>query len=690
MARKGKPVRTASAIDHSLHDLALDAFGLFGARVSPVRHGALHVALTPELTEHFGKPDLQLVFSAAHVSPYHDLMAYGSRAFDRLMAYITHHGSFIRHTLPDRYPALATRGLPDGVTLVNCHTTRVTTRRTGRFLCQFNFHVSFRADDKREELFAVALHENGETIPDWPALLEQSLPTVVDGVELRDDVLVTLAEEARRRAIYYADQQCATLEQEILPRLHKTLSRLVSYYEEQALEIQDRSDEPWRAEEQRAQLRTDLHRKMAEEIENHRLRVTVTLFSVAQLVEPTWEHVLHLRRQADDDSLRVPIARNLFTGTLEPPLCHVCDTPTLGIGLCANGHITCPDCLARCHACARDLCLECGLQGCSSCKELLCSDCAVVCGACGQWACAEHCARCPTCQETTCFTCQDVCAGCGTRQCRSHLVADHLATAHLLCSRCAIICSSCARPSAHTATCHYCGQVFCQACVQTCIACGNTYCPAHVMAAPLESGPVCKHCLITCPHCGTEAVTVARCVTCGLEGCRACLVPCAECGTMVCDAHRQVCGQCRQSTCELHSDRCLVDDEPVCSRHVLFCPGCERGVCHPHKQVCRVCTLDYCPDCMDSERAVCHTCQQLEEAELVDLRHEPIGADADVAALADRYTWRSVSNRRYTIYYGIRRLQHVTLLATHDGQLVRTVHHRNIERIAGWLRNLLS
>lgn len=690
MPRKAKPARTAPAPDHSLHDLALDAFGLFGAKVVPARQGALHVTLTPDLAEHFGKPDLQLVFSAAHVSPFHDLMAYGSRAFDRLMGYITNHGSLIQRALPERYPDLATRGLPAGLSLVNCQTTRITTRRSGRWLCQFNFHLSFRADDKREELFAVALDEAGQVIADWNALLEQSQPAPADSETARHDTLAVLAEEARRRAIYHADQQCAAIEQEILPRLHKTLARLVSYYEEQALEIQERSDEPGRAEEQRAQLRTDLQRKMAEEVENHRLRITVTLFSMAQLEEPVWEHVLHLRQQPEGDTVRLPVVRSLFTGALEPPQCHVCDAPTLAVGLCAHGHITCRDCLARCHACARDLCLDCGLQGCSSCKELLCDDCAVVCHACGQWACTQHSARCPVCQETTCFTCQDVCAGCGARQCRGHLVADHLATAHLLCSRCAITCPHCARPSAQTATCDYCGQVFCQACVQRCVVCDGIFCLTHVVPAPLEKGSICKRCLVACPHCGTEAIKVNTCATCGREGCRACQVACAECGTMLCLEHGHICYYCHQPYCDWHIDHCLVDDEVVCSAHALACPGCDRTVCPQHRQSCAVCTLDYCPDCVDRENRVCHTCQQLEEAEPVDLHHEPIGADADVAALADRYTWRSVRNRHYTIYHGSRLLQHVTLVATHEGQLLRTQHHRRAGRVASWLRSLLG
>ena len=527
-------------------------------------------------------------------------------------------------------------------------------------------------------------------MPDWGALLAQAEPLPADSETPKHDTLVALAEEARRRAVFYADQQCATIEEEILPRLHKTLSRLVSYYEDQALEIQDRYDEPWRAEEQRAQLRADLQRKVAEEVENHRLRVTVTLFSMAQLIEPVWEHVLHLRQQPEDETVRLPVVRNLFTGALLPPLCHVCAAPTLAIGLCAHGHISCPDCLAHCHACQRDLCLECGLQGCSSCKELLCVDCAVVCGACGQWACAEHSVRCPVCQEPTCFTCQDTCAGCGTRQCRSHLVADHLATAHLLCSRCAIICPQCAQPSAQTATCDYCGQVFCQACVQRCIACGGLFCLTHTLSAPLEGGSVCKRCLIACPHCGGETIKVSSCAMCGRVGCRACLVACAECGTMVCEAHSEVCHVCHRPHCSWHSDYCMVDQQPVCSAHALACPGCERSVCPSHRQSCAVCALDYCPDCMDEERRVCHTCQQLEEAEPVDLHLEPISADADVAALAGRYTWRSVRNRRYTIYLGARLLQQVTLVATHDGQLVHTNHPPRAERFTGWLRKLLS
>ena len=167
----------------------------------------------------------------------------------------------------------------------------------------FNWHITYRSDDKREELFTVALDgdgnrqplaEEGETALSLSGLLAdgQPLPQEKDaeGTPLSPRLppmthLSRLAESARKYALYHADLRCVAFESEILPRLHKVLSRLTSYYEQQIGEVYDSHDPQG---EKRQVLQEDLQRKIAEEIENHRLRVQVRLFSYAILCICPW------------------------------------------------------------------------------------------------------------------------------------------------------------------------------------------------------------------------------------------------------------------------------------------------------------------------------------------------------------------------------------------------------------------
>jgi hypothetical protein len=673
-----------------LRQLALEFFRLFGADVHANGSGPITVALTPELAAHFGKPALSLVFSTAELSPYHDLVAYGSRVFDRMMAYIANHGSMARETLPAHFPELAGSRLPGELTLAGCDLAHSSGKGGWRCLIQFNFHISYRADDKREEVFSVALDEDGQPAPNMGDLLAQAAPAAAEVGAPKLESLIELAQQAQKLALFHADQQCGEIEHDILPRLHAILSRLVTYYEQQALEIQERGDDADYAANQRQALRGDLQRKIAEELENHRLRVAVTLFSLAQVMQPTWEHSLTLRSRAGGASLKLSLTRNLYTGQLALPVCHACELPTAVVGVCAHEHVSCPTCLAHCHACARDICLECGVQGCTVCKELLCQDCAVTCPACGQWACREHAARCPVCQETTCFACQDACAQCGVRQCKSHLVADYLAPGALLCSACAVICPHCGRPSAQTAHCDFCGQVFCRGCTDACYACGKIYCQPHLLADPINGGAVCKRCVIPCPHCGMETASLTICAVCGVKQCTSCLQGCAECGTMVCEDHRERCTLCGRLHCELHSDRCHMDGKTVCVAHSFACPVCGATVCHAHQKFCVVCSMAYCPDCINLDNGVCATCQQLEDSEPINLAQEPAGHDPDVAALATAYTWRAASNRTYVVYFGTRLMGQMTLVAGHDGKVVHTAHVKRLESLIKWGRRLLG
>lgn len=198
MARKKATTKTPP--DSPQRQVALEFFRLFGAAIQ-TNGSAVTVELTPDLAAHFGKPTLSLVFSTAELSPYHDLVAYGSRVFDRMMAYMANHGSLTRQALPSHFSELTAARLPGELTLAGCELTHSAGKNGWRYLVQFNFHISYRADDKREEIFSVALDEDGQPAPNMADLLATAAPAAADVAAPKLEGLTELAQQDRKSVV---------------------------------------------------------------------------------------------------------------------------------------------------------------------------------------------------------------------------------------------------------------------------------------------------------------------------------------------------------------------------------------------------------------------------------------------------------------------------------------------------------
>lgn len=652
-----------------IRQFTLDFFRLFGAQLDQSQNNGVLVTLTPELAEHFGKPQLNLAFSTAEASVYHDLVVYGSRTFDAIMAYLEKTGEFARLLLPARHAADG-KGLPGGVALYRCQAVAHHAREAARPVAVFNFHITYRADDKVEELYALALDAEGQPVETFEAMLQDAGPLEADSrfgaAKLDESLLPALAAEARKRVLFHADVRCAELEKDILPRLHKMLSRLVTYYEQQIAEIPDGRD-PLQAEARRQELRDDLKRKIAEEVENHRLHVTDRLFSYAWLLIPAWRTELQLDNTRT--ALSVAIERDLYAGTLHVPRCYGCGQPAMAMGVCDGGHVACSACLATCHACGQDRCAACGVQPCTACGEFLCRACAVTCQACGGWACAEHSSRCPICKDVTCSACQGVCSVCGTAQCRVHLVLDHVSR-ELVCRACAITCPACEQPSAHTGACATCGQVFCQACMGTCYACGKLVCPGHSVKDDLTGDVACSACAATCSICQKRTVHAHPCTVCGVEACLNCLAVCKTCQQVACSTHRATCSTCGATHCLKHIAACSVCGRFVCSEHSLACPDCDDVVCEKHRARCVLCGQEYSARGINAQ-GLCVMCAGVENASIVaHMGREPLASDERVKPLLEGYTWRMASNRCYRVYLGQRTLGRALIVADSEWNVI--------------------
>ncbi len=500
----------AASRHHALQNFTLHFFAAFGGQITQrASDSTVWVDLPATLAAHFGKPALHLTFQNGEATSHTDLVAYGSRLFDQMMDFLERRGGVTLLQLPRQH--LGADQLLRAIQPRNVAVLGLKLEEQQQRLFVFNWHITYRSDDKREELYAVVLDSDGKRVAladeDEKGLVLQKLLTdgapisVEHPIEKDEQVtpatvrlppmtqLNRLAESARKYALYHADVRCVAYESEILPRLHKVLARLTSYYEQQIGEVYDSHDPQG---EKRKVLEADLQRKIAEEIENHRLRVQVELFSYAILHTPT--AVANITLGDGKQSVTVQVVRNLYTGVLSRPACHACGEEIAALVLDSAGHLLCEECLRQCAACQEILCERCGLHSCPVCAEQLCEECSRYCWSCGLRACAEHSSRCPVCADDVCHACQEACAACGTRQCRTHLRMDGV-TGDLICRTCAVRCPGCQEESSHLATCSASGQRYCTGCIVACAHCQRLVGPAFVTVAPADGRAYCADCL---------------------------------------------------------------------------------------------------------------------------------------------------------------------------------------------------
>ncbi|MFN8441228.1 MAG: hypothetical protein U0175_10685 [Caldilineaceae bacterium] len=501
---------------NEMRDFAIHYFGALGATVTPLdrrKNGLLQVALPDTLAEFFEKPELRLAFQSTDAQNGHELVAYGSRIFDRMAGYLERKSAFTLMKLPNRHPS--SEELLHALTFLNTGTRNLKLQEQTQYLFAFDWRITYRADDKREELYTVVMDEMGKHIPqvghhrqEEPPLDIQALLKDAEGVppETNNDGeilppklpplthLCRLAESARKLAIYHADVRCVEHEAEILARLHKVLTRLTSYYQQQIEEVADAHDAEG---EKRLTLEQDLERKIAEEVENHRLRVNVELVSYAALQVPVVTAEITIGDGSHEAILQV--RRNRYNGALRLPQCHVCEQESARILLDSTGKICCENCAQQCAICLQLVSGEGCTEPCPVCQKENCVSCGTECVACGSRACRDCASVCPVCFDMVCHACQSECAHCHTRQCRSHLRVDSVLGSdgqpQFICAECAVRCPNCKQYSAQIETCCASGQRFCRNCVVVCDGCGRSVGVAFAQRAEKSRKSYCPDCV---------------------------------------------------------------------------------------------------------------------------------------------------------------------------------------------------
>ena len=694
-----------TTIADNLHQFTLEFFTHLQAqtqRLDDRPTGPVRVTLDETLQGHFGQPVLMLCFQHSDTAAGYELVAHGSRIFDHMMAYLQLRSAMTVQNLPKRF--VGGEELLGAIRPLNASIADLRMAEQTEHLVVFHWRITYRAEDKHEEVYTVILDAEGQrllttedTHGSGPEInnggtnngISDNEVNVSSAINLTsiladaEDVppqynedghplpprllpmtqLTRLAETARKYAIYHADVRCVSHEAEIYPRLYKALNRLTNYYNQQIEEVYDAHDPDG---EKREALEVDLQRKIAEEVENHRLRVQVDLNSYAILQIPMASAEILMRDVMHDNprEAKVRVQRNRYTGQVTLPACYACQSATAQVTLDRHSHITCNDCVEQCASCQDILCASCGITACPVCDKEICESCGQSCWACGERACHEHISTCPLCDDMVCHSCQDACSHCDTRQCRSHLRADCVTEetqqSQLICATCAVRCPGCEQYSARVDSCTISGQQFCANCLQNCVRCGNQVglglyqlvLKGALGEAPGEEVAYCINCLIECPDCGALTPETQQCARCQTSCCHSCGQQCAVCQQFFCLAHAEKVGACGHVVCDAHGASCAIGQEAICPVCEAVCAICDRYYCSEHATTCRRCEREYCSECIRISD-ICDTCATISrDGEAVDIATEPWAEHPEVAPLVGKYKWLRAGNQRYTIYFG--------------------------------------
>ncbi len=388
------------------------------------------VDLPPDLAAVFGKPRLYLVFpdsaeASADLSPHEDLLAYGSRTFDRMLGLLSNRGEMTAVNLPRRADVTFDGDPP--LPLRNCRRLDQQLTVSDDSFYLFNFRAVFLSDEKQERFISLALDTARQPYPEILDLLtgaESHDFTVNPTPSIEPALLRRLLAEAETLAHRQIEAETVHLEEAIRARLQKNLLRLTTYYRRLRAEVN--TDDPAQADTVRADLEQDLQRKIAEEVERHRLQVTLSPLSYALVSLPLAHCRLTLATPHTQQT--VSLSQNLYTGQVEPLLCHHCQQPLDQLALCDHIHPVHPHCLDTCRRCQLEVCHTCGIQTCAICQQPVCRNCLAACAHCQRWLCADHGQTCAICGLDYCPVDRFTCRRCGQTYCRVCGELDECAT----------------------------------------------------------------------------------------------------------------------------------------------------------------------------------------------------------------------------------------------------------------------
>ncbi|MFN7976047.1 MAG: hypothetical protein U0166_27555 [Acidobacteriota bacterium] len=447
----------------------------------------------------------------------------------------------------------------------------------------------------------------------WPEAREASAETAgkiwLPDLEQRFERMCEAARlEAAARAVAFEDETMA--------RLCESLARLRGYFTQIKAEVAGDAE---RRAERIAELESEEARKVAEEVESHRVRVRVIPLAVMVLAVPTRRVDLRFRDEAGRDAV-LRCDWDLSSGAVASPSLGNIPEAGVTLDLCREAHLF--------HAAGGGACAACGVA-----------------------VCEEHAVRCGTCVTALCDGCAGRCLLCGARTCGDHAPRSCRVCGRLSCAPCLRSCGACPEGVVvcrdDAVACGVCGQAACPEHAVSC-ACGLVVCRQDVVVDAVSQIRYCGRCAIACSDCGRPIG-------------RATSRPCASCGQRLCREDARGCVACGASSRSQPSG-----SAPLCRDHRTRCNACGGVLCRArHRKRCRLCARDVCAACLDSAQR-CALCLELFRDRAPAPPPSPVPDEAQGCR-----EWQRRAGHDFDLYLGRARDRSLLLVLDKEGAIVK-------------------
>ena len=404
--------------------------------------GHLQVTLTPELQEVFKQNELRLVFDVNDVDESSELVTHGSFVLNSIYQQLQPRGEKVVSQLEQRLKPTLSR-LRRQIVVRNAAIASITPVIAHNQDLIFNFKISYVSDERNEEIRSVGIDRHGAAFDPEQYYFDKDRRPVLASRSRKEfrlprSRIELLYKQCLKETAQAAKVQATQLQDEVLKRLHNSITRIKGYYESQISELNDSNPS---YESRRLVLDREFRHKLTEEINNHRIRIILKLLSY-QVIERTDSDVTISIRCPDGHVIEVFTSFDTFTGLLSLGNCMECGSKQEEI-VVARGHtVGCPTCVFECAGCHEPVAELQRRALCHCCEKPVCPTCVLICTDCHKAVCPEDMLSCAVGRELTCRACAEPCGICGDSLCKDH--AFHCAkTREPICHKHRIVCSAC-------------------------------------------------------------------------------------------------------------------------------------------------------------------------------------------------------------------------------------------------------
>lgn len=403
----------------------------------------LSVQLSEDLREYFKQDELELVFDPKDVDEKSELVTHGSYVLNTVYNFLQDRGGKIVSRLEEIHKP--TRDdLLKKIRVVNGRIHSLKSKKEWVVDILFNFKVTYLSDEKLEDIFTLGVDTHSAVFDARAYYTDAVLNNVKPlqqkgGIELSRKDLEIQFRECLKAASDRAQEYGKGLQNEILKRLHRNISRIKGFYTAQIQELH-RNQPSY--EEKRLHLERELDHKLKEEIDNHKLRIVLKLLSYHIIERPEIRVSVKLGPDSSNAEIPIDMVYDAYGGELDYGSCPVCHSDMEKIVISDDGKIGCSHCSFVCSTCHKHSSDVQHAAACVVCSDPLCSNCQTECTTCRQPVCEKHHHVCAVGEEMICAQCVKSCSQCEKELCNDHTFHCH-ATQEALCFEHRVICSGC-------------------------------------------------------------------------------------------------------------------------------------------------------------------------------------------------------------------------------------------------------